>query len=371
MIDPKASRLFTPWTHPDTGVTVYLLTEKVAPVQEAFYFVNDSMTHNGRYLWFYCAYPPSGSSGQGRTLGVVDFARDTVHQFPETQFQGASPYLDAETGEVYWGMGPSLWRRGPGADDAPERVNSLPDELIKNRAISRLATHLTRSADGSEFFVDAAFGLQWVMGSLPVDGGDYHLWQRFDRNHNHAQFSPTDPDLVLFAEENHSDPITGLRFGIVNRMWLIRRGEVARPVYSDPTRVTHEWWDPDGEHVWCVWGNEAWRTNIHTREVEKVTWPNHCWHAHATADCRYMVADSNERFYRGCPSKVGFLNRVTGTYVEMVDNPEMPGLVGSTYHIDPHPRFVGREQFVVFTTTVRGEVDLAVARTADLIERTS
>ncbi len=113
------------------------------------------------------------------------------------------------------------------------------------------------------------------------------------------------------------------------------------------------------------------RTNIHTQEVEKITWPGHCWYAHVTTTRRYAIADSNEIFYRGCPSKVGFLNRDTGTYIELVDNPEMPGIVGSRYHIDPHPRFCGSEQSVVFTTTVRGVVDLALARTSDLIDRTS
>ncbi len=367
----NTSKLFSPWTHPETGVTLYLLTKKVAPVQEAFYFVNESMTRDARYLWFYCAFPPA----LGRTLGVIDFEHDEVRHFPETQFQSASPFLDTETGAVTWGSGPSLWHRGPGPGDATECVNTLPSDLIGKRHFSRLATHLSRSADGRAFFIDAAFGLQWVFGTLPVDGGDFELWQRFDRNYNHAQLSPTDPDLALFAEENHPDPITGLSFPILNRMWLIRRGEAARPVFSTPTRVSHEWWDPDGEHAWCVWGNEAWRTNIrrqHTDaddEVEKVQWPSHCWHAHATVDNRYMVADSNDRFYRGCPSTVGFLNRETGAYTELARNPAMENYIGANYHIDPHPRFVSEDRFIVFTTTVRGEVDLAVAQVADLIGR--
>jgi hypothetical protein len=37
-------------------------------------------------------------------------------------------------------------------------------------------------------------------------------------------------------------------------MWPIRRGERPWPVFDSPARVTHEWWDADGEHVWCVWG---------------------------------------------------------------------------------------------------------------------
>jgi hypothetical protein len=105
--------------------------------------------------------------------------------------------------------------------------------------------------------------------------------------------------------------------------------------------------------------------------VETIEWPVHCWHAHATRDAAYLICDSNERFYRGCPSSVHFMNRDTGKVLRIVDNPEMKGYVGANYHIDPHPRFCGSDRYVVFTTTVRGEVDLAVIKTADLIDRTS
>ena len=76
MIELAKSKLFTPWTNPDTGVTVYLLTQKVAPLQQTFYYVNDGMTRDGRYLWFYCAFPPSAL----KTLGGIDFEADArVH----------------------------------------------------------------------------------------------------------------------------------------------------------------------------------------------------------------------------------------------------------------------------------------------------
>jgi hypothetical protein len=68
---------------------------------------------------------------------------------------------------------------------------------------------------------------------------------------------------------------------------------------------------------------------------------------------------------------VYFSNQRTGKILKIVDNPGMGGITGSSYHIDPHPRFCGLDQFVVFTTTIRGEVDLAIVQTADLVERTS
>lgn len=366
-MDPSQSKLFSPVTDPGTGLTMYVLSQKVAPVQQGFYFVNASMTNDARFLWFYCAFPPSPV----RTLGAIYFEQDQIQHFPETQFSGASPYVDPVSGTVFWAARESIWRLSPTESAKPELVNSLPAEFVRNRTVHRLATHLTLSADGKAFLIDAALGLQWVLGSLPVDGGDFELWHRFDRNYNHAQFSPTDPDLVLFAEENHPDPITGLKFPIIDRMWLIRRGERPRPVFDSPTRVTHEWWDADGQHVWCVWGQESWRTNIATQAVEKIAWPAHCWHAHNSKDSAYLVCDSNEKFYRGCPSAVYFRNQNTGKVIKLVDNPGMGGITGSSYHIDPHPRFCAQDQFVVFTTTIRGAVELVLVKTVDLVNATS
>ncbi|MFW5803113.1 MAG: hypothetical protein ACOCWJ_04270 [Verrucomicrobiota bacterium] len=371
MIDFANRDLFEPVTHPDSGVTVHVLSRKVAPVQEAFYFVNDSMSADARYLWFYCAFPPSGTAHLGRSLGVLDFRTGETRHCPETQFGGASPWIDPDTGEAYWMHDRFVWRRGPQPDAPVELVNAIPEEVLGNRRISRMATHLTRSVDGRELFVDFGMGLQWIFGSLPLDGKDFQLWHRFDRLYNHAQFSPADPDLVLFAEENHPDPVTGLTFPIRNRMWTLRRGETPQPIFSEPTRVSHEWWDNDGEHVWCVAGHETWRVRISDSAIERLEFPHHCWHSHCSRDARLIVCDSNQGFYRGCASGVYFFNRETGKEVMLVDNPPRPDYAGKHYHIDPHPRFCAGDQYIVFTTTIRGEVDVAMISVRDLIDKTS
>ena len=365
MLDVTNRNLFTPVNGAEDGIVFYVLNRRVAPVQAGFYFVNDSMSADARYLWFYCAFPP----GLNRSLGVVDFQTGDVRHYPETQFVTASPYVDPTTGCAYWSMGNGLWRRGPEPQDAVELVNRIPDEYIGQRAVTKLATHLTPTPDHQAFFVDAAFGLQYLFGTLPVNGGDFVPWWRFDRNYNHAQVCPTDPDLVLFAEEGHADPITGLKFTITDRLWLIRRGEKPRPLMPQPTRVTHEWWDPDGQHVWCVSGKATWRINIADGAVETIDFPRHCWHSHSSANGRLLVGDSTERFYRGCASAVHFLNRDTGRCLLITNNPERADYAGANYHIDPHPRFCCHDQFVVFTTTVLGNIDVAVIPVQDLLDK--
>ena len=68
---------------------------------------------------------------------------------------------------------------------------------------------------------------------------------------------------------------------------------------------------------------------------------------------------------------MNFLNTENGKLIkivtEMPENgatPENP----NNYHIDPHPRFVCDEKYIVFTTTELGSVDLAIAVVDELKE---
>lgn len=368
MINLTDSDLFTPVTHPASGVTSYVLTHRVAPVQQGFYFVNDSMSRDGRYFWFYCAFPPA----MHRTLAVVDFVDQEVRHFPETSAAGA--YVDPATGDVFWYEGTTVWRRGPQAEDAPVYVNQLPAAIVGGRDVPSLASHLTVSADGKAFFINAKVGLGYIFGSLPLDGGDFQPWWRFDRHHNHAQFSPTDPDTVLFAQEFHNDPITGLRLPITNRLWLMTRGQAPRPILREPRFVSHEWWDPAGEHVWCVDvgnNNETWRVRIADGEVERIVFPRQCWHSHSSRGGRLIVGDSNNGFFRGCASTVHFMNRATGKVIVLAEHAERSDYVGRHYHNDPHPRFCANDQYVVYTTIFQNAVALAVIPVAQLLQATA
>lgn len=400
MITPDAivqSPLVTPWVDPQSGVTSYLLAS-VAPLQQSFYFVNQSFSADGRYLWFYCAFPPGGKANYGRMLGVADFETGEIRHFPETQFLDASPMVDAATGEAYWASGESIWKRGPQPEAACVLVNELPKSLTNGRTPWRIATHLTKSADGRGLGLDVTLGRETHVGYAPLNGGPIEIWQTLHAGFNHAQFSPTDPDLLLLCQDSYVDVVTGEIPQFDNRLWLIRRGGKAAPIYQPidggsakvlahsthqdaPPRMVddgpkmhgHEWWAADGRRVYFVHYGQGVKSvelpaNGELRETLIWAW-RPVSHAHCNAAGTLFVGDAQppaQRVY----SKVIFFNAATGREIEIASHMPHPDPLIKRYHVHPHPQFCLGDQFICYTTNVRGQIDVALARVEELVART-
>lgn len=381
MYTPKTSSHFTPYQDPVTGVVTYILKNELAPLTQSFYFVNPSMTEDGRFLWFYCAFPPSGSAGNGRTLGLIDFETDEIVHFPETQFTSSSPAVDPKTGDLYWCNSKGVYKHAPKKGASVVFVASNPFLKASN---GRMATHLTFSADRTELFLDGDMGDRWHMGSLRLADGIYTEWYSRDYCMDHAQFHPTDKDLVLFAEDLWTDKITGEHHtvrtrksdGRYLRLWTIRRGEepVSYPVYENHL-ATHEWWSRQGEKFYYCGGYKhntgICSYNMNTGEtVMEVLSP--AWHGHSCRDDSLFTLDENDEFWRGCPSRTAFYNKRTEKKIYIIsDNPslftkEQP----SDYHTDPHPQFTADDRYIAHTTTVLGAVQFALTPVDQLIRMT-
>ncbi|MDR1279719.1 MAG: oligogalacturonate lyase family protein [Opitutaceae bacterium] len=405
------SGLFQSWKDPVSGVESFLLETRVAPFRQSFYFVNPGMSADGRFCWFYCAFPPAGSAGLGRSLAVADLVNGTVHHFPETMFSDASPMVDPLSGEVYWCSGLEVWKRSPFPDTKPSLAGRFPEKLARNRGPQKLATHLTFSADRRALNLDAAFYSEWFIGHIPLDGGEFVLWEKFDRAMDHAQFSPVDPDVQLIAEDFWVEPRTGEIRYIRNRMWLIRRGGLAMPIFPEPQAsvvpnvrgpnphlvndtasvVTdersmhgHEWWSADGRHVCFVhYHRGVFRVDVSSlpplppgSPLPPFPAPERLWasdtvsHAHMSADGRWLVADCVPGAHTGIWHVV-FVNLETGREAEIVSHSEYPPESLRRYHVHPHPQFCAQDRYVCYTTFVRGQVDVALCDVEQLVALTS
>jgi hypothetical protein len=372
MKTPETSRLFTRWRNPGNGVESLILTERPAPVQKSFYFTNRSFTRDGRFLWVDCQFPPKGGMYSVSVHAVVDFERDEFRVYPETAALSPSPMVDETTGDLYWINHLDLWKRGPQADDAPKLINSFPAELAKGRKPERIATHLTFSADRKSVNIDARFDNATFLGNMPLDGSPVQIWQKLNGFYDHGLYSPIDSDVQMFAHEYWAEHIAepfdhALPY---HRLWLIRHGEKARPILSHPVSHSgHEWWDPDGKHVWYVhYGVAIKKVDIRTGQEQSV-WNGHLAHAYSDRSGRYLVADMMADPVI-CDCHVAFRDTLTGKEVEIVNRPPLAKGLTQCGHLHPHPQFCMNDHYICHTTTIHDRVDLALVPTEELMART-
>lgn len=381
MKNPMTSKHFTRVTDGKSGVPHYVLTTKMTEYQQGFYFVNNSMTLDGRYLWFY-AIPNPVYTPFDRNLGYVDFLTDEVVICYDALAESSSPYVDAETGDIYFTRGKNMYKREPGKDKKAFKLCTVDiPGYVRN-----LACHLSRLSDKKSFFLDIGrddFG--FIQGTIVTESGVFTKWGETPLTANHGQINPKNDNLALYGIDSGDDLRTGRVFGVpfseegyLQRMWTVD-SEGNRTMHPPRDNyATHEWWSADGKKIYYVNDMGIQRKNLTTGEHICV---HECypWHAHTTADESYYVYDEKVldryggRWFRGCPAAVRFYNKVTNKEItvvsEMSENDFSPANQ-ATYHIDPHPRFSDNEKWIIFTTTELGGCDLAVASVDELIELT-
>ena len=378
------SKHFKKYTDPQSGVVTYVFDNDYVPHTQSFYFTNPSVSDDGRYIWMYCAFPPAGDAGVGRSLGLIDLETDTFTHFPNCMFHDATPLVDTETAIVYYTDGQGMWKKTPDMQ-SPELIAPYPKEMRRHGALRKIATHLTYGPGKKKVCFDACVGpMHAVIGDIDMETGEYREWYKYTEHfHNHAQLNPVKPDVMLFAQEEYADLFTSEMHwitedenGKLNRLWTMKYGEEPKKITPLFKEARHEWWSADGEIVYYVdWDNGTISYDTRTGEL-KVIDPNGTWHAHSSKDDKYFVADENEidgtKWYRGCLSRVHFFNAETGKAVNIVS--ENPALFTrekqSRYHTDPHPQFVVGDTAVAFTATVTGKVSFAITEVKQLVEKT-
>lgn len=392
MFTPFTSKHFTSYVDPDSGVKMAVLSTRVSAVQQGLYFVNSGYSADGRYLWFLCAEPPE----KGHFTGMIDFLTDEVrvfHGFGDV----TGHYVDPDSGDCYFSTSKGIFRQSPNPDDKPIMITPIPDELAKI-GTSGMMCHITFTPDKSEILVEYHTKGGTYIGSINLLDGRFTLWYKTEKGvcFDHAQCCPTDGNLVMCAREMWNDAKrcndAVYENGIYPRINFITRDGKRHIIRLAGNDGGHEWWAPDGKHVYYVnndyekrgYGVVA-KSPVDGGEPEiicKATVPgscNHVWHAHCSEDEQYFVFDGSVPsmglpVWRGCASTVQFFNKKTQKLLRFLPlnpvvgdwTPENP----CSYHIDPHSRFVLNDTQITFTTTVLGKVDLAVVDVAQLIKAT-
>jgi len=380
MHDLNGHPYFKRWQDPVTGVASFVLTERVAPVQQSFYFTNPSVSADEQWLWFYVAFPPN----RQRMLAVVclDPAKPMIEYYPQAGFTAASPMVAPEGDAAYFCMSSSVYKLT--LDGNVTEICTVPKTDIAYRHFFSLATHLTMSADGKYLLLDGDLGNTWRVGLGKLETGEVAILKKFTTCHDHAQFSPTDPDLFLIARDNWNDKISGERFPLDHRIWLMdtneTRYEPMRPKdwYAHNSNTTHEWWSKDGLVCWTDYDKGTFECNPYTLEATHV-WERTLCHSHCSSDRQYWCADENPYKWATEPVQILFYDRrrkqETAIVSAMPQPPvsrnlfrlDPPYCSRDIYHWDPHPQFSPGDSWIVYSTTVCGTVDVALSPVDELI----
>lgn len=369
MYDLNKHPYFERWEDPVTGIESFVLKERVAPVQQSFYFTNASVSKDEQWLWFYTAFPPN----RQRTLAVVCLNPDNpiIKHFPQAGFTAASPMVTPEGDAVYFCMANNVYRLD--TEGKTSTVCTVSEDYIGRRQFTRIATHLTMSADGKYLLLDGDLGNFWWVGIGNIETGEVEILREFSNHHNHAQFSTTDPDLFLIPEDWWNDKVSGRHFCYDQRLWLMdvqkTRYEPIRPKdwYDHNSRASHEWWSKDGLVCWNDYETGTYECDPYSLETTHV-WKRGLCHAHCSSDRQYLCADESPYKWATQPVEILFYDRKQQQETAIVSAMPQPPISRDLYHLDPHPHFSPKDSWIVYTSMVRGQVDVALCPVQRLIE---
>ena len=386
---PEQSKLFEPFTDPESGVVSYVL-KYGAPDdnRQSIYFTSKSMTNDGRFLVFW--YNEGNEKKEGgvgpRHQMLADLKTDKVY---DMGLETMTPFVEINEDYMVYGDRARGFFRRNFTDPLNEiKLCDIPAELKAIGDIRRLATHLTLTSDRKRAFLDTEIRTpegknRYIQGMLDLETGAWDQWNETEWNCNHGQVNPADDNLAMVAWEGCWDE-QGRAFqeetGWYPRMWLMRKGEKELIPAKTINFASHEIWDDDGKGLsWCGHGYMVDEHCVYHRDLatgEETVWaavPG-ARHNSCSPDNKYVVTDqAPETWWRGCKWRVAFYNRETGKYVWVYSTRDalMPQNNQSRLHPDPHPHFVMNGKYIVSTANnADGHMDLFVTPVAQLVEMT-
>ena len=229
-----------------------------------------------------------------------------------------------------------------------------------------MTCRLTASADGRLLLLVGQIGNHPFVAVGERETGKVRVLHEFQRAHAHASFSPHDPDLFMVTQEWYKDPITGRRFSFDVHAWLMDVGQTLfEPILvqgwsGHGSSPNHEFWSGDGWVCWVDFKRGAFEWHPEDRMLYHV-WQRPLCHAHASADRQLWCADQTPYTWDQETCAVLFYRRETGQETAIVSALPRPDLDWRALHLHPHPQFVLDDRYVVYTTTVFGRADVALA----------
>lgn len=370
MYDLSKHPYFEEYTDPVSGVRSYILKKIAAPIQQNLYFTHlGGITTDGKYMWIRCAEWPS------RTIryGVVSLDPDApyLRVFNNATFDTTLLSPVPGTHKALFGVRNKVFEID--LEGNTREILTIDEELIHGRWIEWISTHLSVNSTGELITLDMYIGGKSYMAIGNYRTGEVTHIMKSERHYNHAQFSPTDPRLFIVDQDWVKDPVSGERFDVDQRIWLM---DIDKTIFEpiDPGNwfrhnnsiYCHDFWSADGYICWPDLLEYVYEYNVYTKE-KNVVWKRSVCHAH-TLNRRLWVADATP--YGWSPCDVVFFDRDSGKEINIFTALPKPKYDKSVYHLDPHPAFSPDGSLIVSMTTVKdSEIDIALTPVKELLDK--
>lgn len=382
-MDIRESPLLEHHKDPFTGAVQYKLKNLGGRIQNNFYFTVPSTTSDNRFL----SVVSSDPAEPGQNLWIADFEKSTFRPLTTKGFAIESMILDEARGKIWYARDGAVYGQDF-EDEVPDRAELLfrfPEEVAKGRKVEWFSNHITYNHDGSRFAYCGCVNRTWYVGFYDLGEKRHHIVHESVIKSTHVQFAPDSSNNILFCHDWWVSPETGRQYDWDHRLWLYTDSDhTVRETYmieheqgpggNVEHRPFHEFWSRDGGYIYlCDMPHGVVRHNPADPEHFELVWPGlHC-HAHCDGAGTRFVSDINPYGWgKGEPAHVAFLNAETGKEGYIAYNlPPAPGYAfqrkfGRHYHSHPHPTFTQSEDYILFTGTMGGELNVFLVYADDI-----
>jgi oligogalacturonide lyase len=245
----NAQTLRNDWVDADTGHAVTRLS-RLPGQSESFYFHQNAFTESGDKFAF-----ANTGTGRSRDLYVLDWK---THETQRLTDGGANhgEVVGRKTRQVFYLRDDVVYSASLDTGKRKEiarlakgwgglTVNA--DETVLAGSFGEGAAEITRGKPRSYWFEALhAARLPHFLFTIDIASGRTNIFLKGNDWFNHVQFSPTDPQLLLFC---HEGP-----WHLVDRIWNVRTDGTGLQLLHKRTVTNeiagHEFWSADGKTVW-------------------------------------------------------------------------------------------------------------------------
>lgn len=360
---------------PETGLRVVHLSRFPNNYSSVVYFHYNPFSADSRL-----AFVNSQFKDKWRKLHVFDFEKMEVRPLVTDKLT-QNQVVAEKSGNLYFQADNAAWVV-PLTGGEPRKICDLPAKWSPGCGFTVNADETLLLGGASDLDPEEAAKLTSdqvrngpnVLFTIGIKTGEVKVIHRANAWFGHVQFSPTDPDLLMFCHEGNWEK--------VERIWLVNPSKSmtapdgtvtsnARIAYhrTEPREIVgHEFWHPDGKTIWF---QQAFRArpdhpfyltsmDVGTGKVTQYEVPEGFKGIHQvfSPDGSFLVSDGGGEEKTG-PNK--YLSKLTfptdGSNV--LKGEHLASLQANRYLIDgikiePNPHVSPDNRWVIFTATLHG-----------------